>query len=155
MPLRLVKPCERGRGGPRAARAATLAATVLLWPGCLPDAHADDISDDLARCAAIALDAARLACFDRLASDTVLQVFSGKGGGMTDLFTVEVPRILNFESSDVIMVATLLRADDTVAQNLHLGGRGTGRHLIAEPGDYRLQVNASGAWRVWLTAPAE
>ncbi|MEM9782988.1 MAG: hypothetical protein AAF899_10965 [Pseudomonadota bacterium] len=116
-------------------------------------AHTDDMTDDLARCAAIAQDAARLACFDRMAGAAVIEVFAGKGGGMTALFTVEQPRLLHFESNDVIMVATLLRSDDSVAQNLHLGGRGTGRHLITEPGAYRLQVNASGAWRVWLTAP--
>ncbi|MEM6487079.1 MAG: hypothetical protein AAF677_02225 [Pseudomonadota bacterium] len=130
-----------------------LAFAIAL--GAAPFAHADDTTNALARCASIAQDTARLACFDRLAGATVIEVFAGKGGGMTDLFTVEKPRLLHFESSDVIMVATLLRADDTVAQNLHMGGRGTGRHLIVEPGAYRLQVNASGAWRVWLTRPAE
>lgn len=129
-------------------------AAVTLSIGITRSA-ADDLTDDLARCASVAPDLARLACFDALAGEAVVEVYAGKGGGMTGLFTVEMPRLLHFESSDVIMIATLLRADDTVAQNLHLGGRGTGRYLIAEPGDYRLQVNASGAWRVWLTAPAE
>lgn len=129
---------------------ACFAVAAAAWA---PPTQANDLADDLARCASLSADAARLACFDRLADRTVLDVFAGKGGGMTDLFTIEEPRLLHFESGDVIMVATLLRADDSVAQNLHLGGQGTGRYLIAEPGAYRLQVNASGAWRVWLTAP--
>ncbi|MEM9232368.1 MAG: hypothetical protein AAGB10_22495, partial [Pseudomonadota bacterium] len=48
-------------------------------------------------------------------------------------------------SADVTMVAALLRADGSVAQNLHLGGRGSGHSLIEEPGTYRVEVNALGS----------
>ncbi|MEO0959240.1 MAG: hypothetical protein AAFW01_19000 [Pseudomonadota bacterium] len=131
----------------RLVRAAPLVATIMLLAGAGPE----DLEAGLARCATLAPDAERLACFDELAKRSVAHVYAGKGGGTTAPFSVDAPRLLHFESGDVIMVATLLREDGTVAQNLHLGGRGTGRHLIEEPGTYRVQVNASGSWRIWLT----
>ncbi|MEM1346612.1 MAG: hypothetical protein AAGI34_18795 [Pseudomonadota bacterium] len=135
----------------RLVRGALCAAAALL----LAVPAAADLADGLAGCAAISANQDRLACFDRLAEQATTDVFSGKGGGMTGAFTVETPRLLHFESSDVIMIATLLRADGSVAQNLHQAGRGVGRHLIAIPGEYRLQVDASGAWRVWLSTPGQ
>jgi hypothetical protein len=66
---------------------------------------------------------------------------------------VPEPSLLRFESRDAIMVAYLLGANGEVVQNLHHGGAGEGSHLIERAGAYRVQVNASGGWRIRVEAP--
>lgn len=108
---------------------------------------------DLAGCRALTDDGTRLACYDALplAPDTV---FQGTGSGMAGPFTIAAPQVLGFASDDAILVAYLLDdATGAVAQNLHHGGAGTGHFLIETPGTYRVQVNASGGWRIQLSPP--
>lgn len=93
-------------------------------------------------------DARRLACYDALKAPATGDLFRGKGSGITPEFTVETPRLMRFDSADVIMVVYLLDEDGAVVQNLHRAGAGGGEHVIARPGRYHVQVNASGAWTV-------
>ncbi len=108
---------------------------------------------DLAACRALSDDGARLACYDALPVPG-MAAFSGKGSGMAGPFTVTRPQMLGFQSDDAILVAYLLDdATGAVVQNLHHGGAGMGHFLIETPGTYRVQVNASGGWRIELSAP--
>lgn len=111
----------------------------------------------LAACRALPDDRSRLACYDALPLSPPLPGetgFQGKGSGMAGPFTISEPRMLGFASDDAILVAYLLDdATGAVIQNLHHGGAGTGYFLIDRPGTYRVQVNASGGWRIDLTAP--
>lgn len=73
---------------------------------------------------------------------------------MAGPFTVIAPEVLAFASDDAVLVAYLLDdATGAVVQNLHHGGAGTGHFLIKTPGTYRVQVNASGGWRIQLSPP--
>lgn len=94
----------------------------------------------------------RLACYDSLTVSAELEI-TGKGSAVTDPFTLAAPRLLRFESDDAIMVVYLLNEAGSVVQNLHRGGAGEGRHLIKEPGTYRIQVNATGGWALRLEIP--
>lgn len=95
---------------------------------------------------------ARLACYDALTVPADLEV-TGKGSAVTDPFRITEPRLLRFESDDAIMVVYLLDEAGAVVQNLHRGGAGAGEHLIEEPGQYSVQVNATGGWSLRLEAP--
>ncbi len=94
----------------------------------------------------------RLACFDALpAPDAEPELrFSGAGSGQTPFFQVRTRTRLVFSSDDAIFVAYLLDRHGAVVQNLHQAGAGDGEFVIDRPGRYRLQVNASGGWRVEL-----
>ncbi len=112
-------------------------------------------ADGLGACRALTEAAARLACYDALPLPDAAAVveFHGKGGGMTDAFDVTAPQMLTYESDDVVLVAYLLDASGAVVQNLHRAGIGAGQYLIQTPGSYRVQVNATGSWRVAVSAP--
>ncbi|TQD37353.1 hypothetical protein ACTTAK_07190 [Rhodobacter capsulatus] len=121
--------------------------------GSPPDAAAKSLAAGLQTCREIPSDTARLACYDRLAVPDPGEVFIGRGNGITPAFEVAAPRLMRFESADVIMVIYLLDAADRVVQNLHLGGAGGGEYLIKTPGRYHVQVNATGGWRIDLAPP--
>lgn len=109
---------------------------------------------DLAACRALSDDGARLACYDALPVPGAVS-FSGKGSGMAGPFTMSQPQMLGFESDDAVLVAYLLHdVTGAVVQNLHQGGAGMG-HLLPDRdgGIYRVQVNASGGWRIQLSVP--
>lgn len=121
---------------------------VILAALAVSVAHAD-----LPACRALPDDGARLACYDALPLPAAM-AFSGNGSGMAGPFTITAPRMLGFASDDAILVAYLLDdATGAVVQNLHHGGAGAGRFLIEAPGTYRVQVNASGGWRIELYLP--
>jgi len=104
----------------------------------------------IAGCRTVADDAARLACYDGLAMRDEGWQAQGVGFAVTDEVTAKAGDVLGFENRDAVLVITLLDASGAVVQNLHHGGQGEGRHLIAAPGRYRVQVSASGGWAVWL-----
>lgn len=112
-------------------------------------------ADGIAGCRGMASDAARLACYDALPLPAAAAAaeFRGKGGGLTDPFRVTAPQMLTYESDDVVLVAYLLDGSGAVVQNLHRAGVGAGQFLIETPGTYRVQVNATGSWRVTVSAP--
>ncbi len=130
--------------GPAAWCLVPLVLTLFLPPPAL----ARDLAQDVALCRAIGADAARLACYDRLAAPKAVARFDGNGGAITPLFTLTAPGRLNFTSRDAVMVIYLLDKDGAVVRNLHRAGAGDGTFLIADPGSYSLQINATGAWRV-------
>lgn len=130
----------------------TLAAVLAGAAGTSP---VETLRNELARCAVVESAPERLACFDALSRRSIEHKFSGFGSGETAVFELKGPRILNFESSDVIMVVYLMTPDGDVVQNLHRGGSGVSSHPIKKAGKYRLQINASGAWKVWITAPKQ
>lgn len=125
----------------------TLAALGLMLSG---PARAEPLPAALMACRAVPETAARLACYDRLAGALPEVEFKGHGSAVLPAFRAQAGQMLRFENSDAIFVAYLLDARGQVAQNLHQGGAGTGVFAISAAGTYRLQVNASGGWRVWL-----
>ena len=122
--------------------------TVLAGTGFPPQVSAEPLAAGWLTCREILSDTARLACYDALELSQTGERFTGKGSGITPEFTVETPRLMRFDSADVIMVVYLLDDSGAVVQNLHRGGAGGGEFLIETPGRYHLQVNASGAWSV-------
>ncbi|MEM0950358.1 MAG: hypothetical protein AAGK37_23410 [Pseudomonadota bacterium] len=116
------------------------------------DGFAEPLAAQLMVCREISQPEARLECYDGLAVRADLEVI-GKGSAVTDPFTITEPRVLRFESEDAIMVVYLLNDAGDVVQNLHRGGAGVGEHLIEDPGQYRVQVNATGGWFLRLEAP--
>lgn len=130
-----------------------MTCTVLAVLGCPPDVSAKSLAAGLQACREIVSDAARLSCYDALVLPRAGDVFTGSGSGITPVFVVEAPRLMQFDSADVIMVAYLLDEADRVVQNLHRGGAGDGAFLIETPGRYHVQVNASGAWQVRVLPP--
>lgn len=107
---------------------------------------------DLTRCRAIPEPMARLACYDavELPSDRIALTLKGFGTSLSEVFRAESGAELRFSSDDAIFVAYLLNEAGEVVQNLHHGGAGQGRHVISQPGLYRLQINASGGWVIEL-----
>lgn len=129
------------------------AAAALAFVFAPAPARADDLAAGLRACRGEASDGRRLACYDALDAKRLLASFAGAGSGTTAAFDVAGPSLLRFESLDVIMVVYLLGADGQVVQNLHRGGAGTGSFLIEEAGVYRVQVDASGGWRISVEEP--
>ncbi len=58
--------------------------------------------------------------------------------------------MLRYQSDGPIFVLYLKAPDDTVIQNLHIGGGGEDSYLIDRPGTYYLDVSGSESWRIWL-----
>lgn len=130
------------------ARAALLFLLAAAQAGAAP------FDDGFARCRAQTDAGLRLACYDALPlAGATAASFTGKGGGMTDAFRIDAPQMLTFESDDVVLVAYLLDDTGAVVQNLHRAGAGAGQFLIESPGTYRVQVNATGNWRVSVGPP--
>lgn len=128
--------------------------TILAWLVPPSQGRAETLAAGLTTCREVVSDAARLACYDGLVPVGQGDRFSGKGSGITPEFTVAAPRLMRFDSSDVIMVVYLLNEAGAVVQNLHRGGAGGGAFLIETPGRYHVQVNASGAWSVTVLPPS-
>lgn len=126
-----------------------LVIAVLVGLALAGPVRADPLPVALKACRALP-DAARLGCYDRLAGSLPEVEFSGHGSAILPAFPAQAGQMLRFENSDAIFVAYLLDPQGQVAQNLHQGGAGTGAFAISVAGTYRLQVNASGGWRVWL-----
>lgn len=129
-----------------------LVSAALL--ACLPGiATASDLAEGLRACRSLTTAAARLACYEALPAGAATLTFSGHGSRITPGFQIDQPQRLRFENTDAVMVIYLLDAAGAVVQNLHQGGVGTGAFLIDEPGQYRVQINATGGWRIWLETP--
>ncbi len=103
-----------------------------------------------ARCRALEDNQERVRCYDKLANLLSLPRFQGRLTAQTDLFEVEAPTVLRFESDGPIFVMYLKDAGGGVVQNLHIGGGGSATYLIDKPGTYSLQISGSETWRVWL-----
>ncbi|MBO9455202.1 hypothetical protein J7376_07840 [Paracoccus sp. R12_1] len=126
-----------------------IAGSALLAALASP-ASAAPFAKAFQNCRGVEDEGTRLACFDALpAPDAEPEFrFSGAGSGQTPFFRVRTRARLVFSSDDAIFVAYLLDRDGAVVQNLHQAGAGDGEFVIDRPGRYRLQVNASGGWRV-------
>lgn len=112
-----------------------------------------DIPNELQGCRKLADRDQRLACFDGLAIRHSPPRFAGRHGATTDVFTIESPQRLRYQSDGAIFVMYLRDADGKVAQNIVLHGGGEDSYAIEKPGTYSLQVNGSETWRIWLEAP--
>ena len=121
-------------------------AAVFLVSAC-GAAHADPAAD-LQSCAAIEQNDKRLACFDALAAASSGVSFAGFGNGSTDVFEITAPATLEYSSDDVVLIVYLRDDSGRLVQNLHLGGQGKAYYGIETPGRYRLQVDATGGWRM-------
>lgn len=104
----------------------------------------------LGACRAVVDDTARLACYDGLAARQGGWQVQGVGFAIIDDVVAQTGDVLGFENRDAVLVITLLDETGAVVQNLHHGGQGEGRHVIASAGLYHVQVSASGGWAVWL-----
>jgi hypothetical protein len=83
-------------------------------------------------------------------SSTAPTTFEGRLSLLTEPFELSGPAQLRFQSDGPIFVLYLKSADGTVLQNLHIGGGGEDSYRIARAGTYRLQINGSETWRVWV-----
>ncbi len=116
-------------------------------------AAARDLTAGVAACRSHADDIARLSCYDALPVGGDVVEYSGAGSAFTPEFAITRPTRLSFESRDAVMVMYLLDAQGNVVQNLHKGGAGGDSYMIETPGTYRVQVNATGGWRIEMEKP--
>lgn len=110
----------------------------------------DDVISDIHECRALQNNEKRLSCYDQLAARTALPNFFGRRTMTTDHFHIEKPTRLRFQSEGVIFVLYVKDSNDAVVQNLHIGGAGEGSYIIESAGEYYLEINASGSWKIWL-----
>ena len=101
-------------------------------------------------CLVIVAEAERLSCYDREVRKLVAPSFEGRLHKTTDLFHVDRPTRLRYQSDGPIFVLYLKAADGEVLQSLHIGGGGEASYLIEKSGTYFLDVNGSESWRIWL-----
>lgn len=132
-----------------APHALVLLVSSLLSSGA---AHArdDEVGSELQACRREPKDAARLACYDRVAKRAAPPRFSGRLHRQTEPFTIDRPHVLRYRSNGPIFVLYLKRENGEVVQNLHVGGVGEGEHLIGKAGTYFLQVDGAESWDIWL-----
>jgi hypothetical protein len=116
-------------------------------PGSLA---AKDSLGPITQCRSIQSDAERLQCFDAAAKALEAPTYEGRLSLLTDPFELKGPAILRFQSDGAIFVLYLKSVDGTVLQNLHIGGGGEDKYRIEAAGTYRLQINGSESWRVWV-----
>ena len=135
---------------PRRLVTAALAVVVAALPGQPPAAQINDLADAVASCRRRADDAQRLRCYDALPVGQRQMDIKGTGSHLTPAFDLTAPAVLHFESMDAILVVYLLDEAGQVVQNLHQAGVGASEYAITRPGRYRVQLNASGGWRLWL-----
>lgn len=121
---------------------------VAVWSACA--VFAKDNLDAFKRCRSVPDDTARLSCFDAAVGGLEVPTFEGRLSLLTEPFELKGPAILRFQSDGAIFVLYLKAADGTVLQNLHIGGGGEDRYRIETAGTYRLQINGSESWRVWV-----
>jgi hypothetical protein len=127
------------------------AAFVLLALPCGSNPTiAADPKSKVQACAQIAAERERLACYDREVRNLVEPTFLGRLSKTTDRFRIDAPTLLRYQSDGPIFVLYLKASDDTVVQNLHIGGGGEDSYLIDRPGTYYLDVSGSETWRIWL-----
>ena len=120
---------------------------VLLAP---VGVSARDDTDGIKACRLIADGAARLACFDAAVKRLEAPTYEGRLSLLTEPFELKGPARLRFQSDGAIFVLYLKAPDGTVLQNLHIGGGGEDTYRIETGGTYRLQINGSEGWRVWV-----
>lgn len=111
---------------------------------------AKDGAEAVKQCREVADDAARLKCFDAAVKGMGAPTYEGRLSLLTEPFELTGPALLRFQSDGAIFVLYLKSEDGTVLQNLHIGGGGEDRYRIETAGIYRLQINGSEGWRVWV-----
>jgi hypothetical protein len=128
-----------------------IAGTLMVVAVSLPTMTAGrEAGDEIKKCRTIVDDAARLQCFDLAVRSLDAPTFEGRLSLLTEPFELSGPAQLRFQSDGPIFVLYLKSADGTVLQNLHIGGGGEDSYRIARAGTYRLQINGSETWRVWV-----
>ncbi|WP_176473804.1 hypothetical protein [Actibacterium ureilyticum] len=91
----------------------------------------------------------RLACYDGINLRATQDLeFSGDRSGQTPFFTVRTGDILTYRNEDAVLVVTVLDESGATVQNLHVGGVGSGHYTVQKPGRVRVQMDASGGWRL-------
>lgn len=137
----------------RPARLALAAVAALL--SCGPFAQADqrfesDLKKAFSVCRALTEQAEKVACYDKLADKLTPPTFQGRLTLQTELFELDRPTRIRFESDGVIFVMYLKDERGGVVQNLHIGGGGEDSYVVETPGKYSLHINGAEGWRVWL-----
>ncbi len=109
-----------------------------------------ELRQDFARCRAMAVAEARLACYDGLVGKLEPPRFQGVRAEETPPFTIAGPTVLRYQSDGPVFVMSLKDAAGAVVQNLHIGGGGEDSFLVTKPGTYSLQISGTDTWRVWV-----
>jgi hypothetical protein len=123
--------------------------------GLASTAAAKDNLDAFKKCTSVKESAARLSCFDAAVAGLGAPTYEGRLSLLTEPFELKGPARLRFQSDGAIFVLYLKAPDGTVLQNLHIGGGGEDSYRIASAGTYRLQINGSEGWRVWIEPEVE
>lgn len=134
----------------RLALLSTLALSGFSAAAAAANDAGHELSKALAACHGTADTQERLKCYDAIALLASPPKFSGRLTATTDRFTITTPHVLRYESDGPIFVMYLKNDAGDVLQNLHIGGGGQERYVIAEPGTYFLTISGSETWRIWL-----
>lgn len=135
------------------ATAIAIGCCVSAWLPVV--APAKENLESIKQCRLILEDDARLSCFDSAVKNLEAPTYEGRLSLLTDPFELKGPARLRFQSDGAIFVLYLKAPDGTVLQNLHIGGGGEDSYRIESAGTYRLQINGSEGWRVWLEPETE
>lgn len=140
----------RLRRAPWFGPAAVAAALSVAGPAAAEQRFEVELKRSFAACREMTELTGKLACYDRLADRLTPPTFQGRLTLQTDLFEIDRPTRLRFESDGVIFVMYLKDERGDVVQNLHIGGGGDDSYMIDKPGKYSLHINGAESWRVWI-----
>ena len=129
-----------------------LALPSVLWAAsaCADQRLEDELKRSFAQCKAAEGAEAKLACYERIGQRFSPPTFQGRLTLQTDLFDIDRPTLIRFESDGVIFVMYLKDERGDVVQNLHIGGGGASEYLVEKAGKYSLLINGAESWRVWI-----
>jgi len=124
-------------------------------------AQAPSVLEDVAACAAIDDDGARLACYDSATERLVGQaggegtdaahVFVGEDDWTSDVVELQRPWRIHWRLTGSLLTIELRTADDVFLSLADTQfGEGSGLTDRFEPGSYRVEVRAHGEWRLLL-----
>ena len=113
-----------------------------------------DTERSLQTCQRITANEARLRCYDDAVRRHFFPVFRGDGNQRTAAFRIDEPTRIRYRSEHVIFVLYLKSTSGELIKNGHQGAPGESYLDVPESGDYFLEINASGAWKIWFESLA-
>ena len=148
-----------------AVLAVTLSFAALLATGAAAqsgETKASKLGDDLISCAVIENDQERLACYDEVAQPLaglekenaqgeteVLQSFAGEDDWDSEVFEVERPWRVTWQTKANILTIELYNAEDELVEVVgNQIGAGGGSSGTLEPGRYYLGARGVGSWQM-------
>lgn len=134
----------------RVAAAALAVSAATASPATADRRFEEDMKREFSVCRVMTEPGEKIACYDRLVDKLTPPTFRGRLTLQTDVFEIDRPTRIRFESEGVIFVMYLKNERGEVLQNLHIGGGGEDSFVVDKAGKYSLLINGAEYWSVWL-----